>query len=88
MAIMTEEERNKCLAAIDIAINQMEADDNEIAILKSQLAEVQSYKDDAERYRWLRDNGCIFWTDVFTNKEVKHLVSEQAMDEAIDKAMK
>ena len=55
--------------------------------LKAELTHAQSYKDDAERYRWLRDNGCIFWTDVFTNKEVKHQVCEQAMDETIDKAM-
>ena len=61
---------------------------NEIKYLKRQLEECKSYKDDAERYRWLRDNGCIFWTGVHTDKEVKHQVCEQAMDVVIDKAIK
>ena len=96
MAIMTEEERNKCLAAIDIAINQMEADDNEIAILKAELTHAQSYKDDAERYRCLAqhvDFGDWFCgysviknsygkTDDFYMGDKKH------MDEVIDKVLK
>ena len=56
MAIMTEEERNKCLAAIDAAIEQMEEDVNEIATLKKQLYHAQTYKDDAERYRYCLEN--------------------------------
>ena len=43
---------------------------------------------DAERYRWLNDNGATFWTGVNTDNEVKHHVCEQAMDVAIDKAIK
>ena len=50
--------------------------------------EAQGYKADAERYRRLRNIGCIFWTDLGTNKEVKHQVCEQAMDKAIDQAIK
>ena len=49
--------------------------------------EAQGYKADAERYRRLRNIGCVFWTDLGTNKEVKHQVCEQAMDETIDKAI-
>ena len=50
--------------------------------------EAQGYKADAERYRRLRNIGCVFWTDLGTNKEVKHQVCEQAMDKAIDQAIK
>ena len=52
------------------------------------VKEAKGYKADAERYRWLRDNGCIFWTDLGTNKEVKHQVCEQAMDDVVDNASK
>ena len=45
MALMTEEERKKCLADIDVAIEQMEEDGKEIELLKEQLAEAQSYQD-------------------------------------------
>ena len=88
MTILTKEETNKCLADIDIALGQMDALVYENEALKAELTHAQSYKADAERYRWLRDYGCIFWTDLGTNKEVKHQVCEQAMDVVIDKAMK
>lgn len=39
------------------------------------------YKDDAERYRWLRDAGATFYVD----GERKH-VCEWAMDAAVDAA--
>ena len=88
MAILTKEETNKCLADIDIALSQMDALVYENEALKAELTHAQSFKAGAERYRRLRNIGCIFWTDLGTNKEVKHQVCEQAMDIVIDKAMK
>ena len=56
MAIMTEEERNKCFAAIDIALSQMDTLVYENEALKAELTHAQSYKDDAERYRYCLQN--------------------------------
>ena len=80
--MMTEKENNQRLTNLLNANKVVNYD------LSRQLLEAQSYKADAERYRWLNDNGCIFWTGVNTDKEVKHQVCEQAMDEVIDQAMK
>ena len=80
--LMTEAERNKCLADIDNAINQMETDANEISILKEQLAEAQTYKADAERYRWLSshyDDFLLIQVD-YSGSEIESMI-DQAMKE-------
>ena len=94
--ILTEKERLKMFAEIDNAILTLEICEAEIRLLQNQLAEAQSYKADAERYRWLAkwvDIGEWFCgygvikdgygiTDDFYMDDKKH------MDEAIDQAMK
>ena len=79
--IMSENKTNKYTIEM---YSQDQVDERE----KELKAQIVSYKADAERYRWLRDNGCIFWTDLGTNKEVKHQVCEQAMDDVVDNASK
>ena len=75
---------NECAELTDIFLKLT----RENEALKAELAHAQRYKVDAERYRWLNDNGCIFWTGVNTDNEVKHQVCEWAMNDVIDQAMK
>ena len=96
MAIMTEEERNKCLAAIDIALSQMDALVYENEALKAELTHAQSYKDDAERYRCLAEHvdfgdwfcGYGVVKDSYGGTEDFYMDDKKHMDETIDKAMK
>ena len=55
MAIMTEEERNKLLVDIDVAIEQLFYEND---ALKAELTHAQSYKADAERYKELKKVIC------------------------------
>ena len=93
MALMTEEERNTCLSAIDAAIMQMEEDSTEIASLKNQLAEAQSYKANAEQLKLLENSICIFAREKLGNmnfesdKEVIGYILSFT-DETIDQARK
>ena len=96
MAIMTEEERNKCLAAIDIAINQMDAIVYENEALKAELTHAQTYKADAERYRCLAQHvdfgdwfcGYSVIKNSYGKTEDFYMDDKKHMDETIDKAMK
>ena len=59
--------------------------------LKKQLSEAQSYKADAERYRWLRNRDLdqINLGGVFAGMTPENIVlNELDLDEAIDQAMK
>ena len=94
MTILTEEERKKCLFALDISIKQMETDGKEIAILKEQLSHAQSYKADAERYKIIRNiytKNSDSWTK--QEKAIYRIISTEdtnnrRFNEAIDQAMK
>ena len=87
MAIMTEEERNKCLAAIDIALSQMDTLVYESEALKAELTNAQSYKADTERYRWLKNSITDGLFIAQYNGSFSRWTGDKA-DETIDKAMK
>ena len=58
------------------------AQHNEILLLKAQLAEAQSYKSDAERYRWLSshyDDFLLIQVD-YSGSEIESMI-DQAMKE-------
>ena len=80
---MTEAERNKCLADIDVAIEQMEEDGKKIELLKEQLAEAQTYKADAERYRWTCANYDDFTLiqHYYEGSEIEYMI-DQAINES------
>ena len=69
---------------------------SEIQILKAQLAEAQSYKADAERYKWLAEHvdfgdwfcGYSAIKDSYGQTDDFYMDDKKHMDEAIDQAMK
>ena len=87
MTILTKEETNKCLADIDIALSQMDAIVYENEALKAELTHAQTYKADAERYRWLKNSITDGLFIAQYNGSFSRWTGDKA-DEVIDKAMK